>query len=67
MVVDLPVMCAACGHPYWLALVPLEEGGPAWELTDQDGLLVAEDWGCEPACPLCGGSLVEDPLADLEA
>lgn len=56
-------MCAGCGHPYWLtqAETPV---GPLWELEEREGTLREEGEG-GPRCPLCGGPLVEDPLAEL--
>lgn len=58
--VDLPVMCAFCGHPYWLT-AEVVDGERLWELSDETGEVVEAGQG-EPACPLCGGVLVEDPL-----
>lgn len=59
MVVDLPVLCTACGHPYWLTEAVVR-GVLVWEL-EEDGDLAATGYG-DLACPLCGGPLVEDPL-----
>jgi hypothetical protein len=60
--VDVPVMCAWCGHPYWLTEATVE-GELTWELSDEDGEIVEAGYG-EPKCPLCGGPLVEDPLEE---
>lgn len=63
MVADLPVMCASCGHPYWLTQAVVE-GEPVWEL-EEEGEVAAAGYG-EPSCPLCGGPLVPDLLAEVE-